>query len=519
MGHGHVRTPDLPICSETALYAGCRGQPGEGSQRRCGWNRPVNARRSAKGEESGEELHVTAEDLRELIATLNHYCLHAGTERFKKEQGVDSLPEDFFATTPPEVLREFFRCINWSYKEAQLIIVHHRLRLEAARRANNLEIEVPYSFKFMIGLLTDYADTIGWAMLQGDLSWVRAQFLDVRGHSDLAHHNWESVETILTDFNKDPDQIMLATDLTSFLQVGDVFLRNTATGQTTRFEIKAGHENERVLKVLSATSTKEFEQRMAQYVGSSKDRQHAMKQLERNLKQHLRMAGSSKYIDSGRTERVDLKTDQPVIVHETDILEESWSGVVRELAQGLGEVDAATGTIDGCLFFEYGTGPHTVSRDLYFRYRVSKQLGLGLEEAALRRLLVLDVAQATAMPGFVPQSTNLLQLGEDRQSRLLALDDYLVVYLHVPGLSSLAAASGASLKIRNMRSADEPYRDPLIRNLFGNNKVACITFEQQIHGEFNLAGGLVGRVLLNFLAPRSIFRMASDAKPEAPDSR
>ena len=458
-------------------------------------------------------VRVGAEDIRDLIASLNRYCLHAGTERFELEQGVDALPKDFFATTPPEVLREFFRCINWSYKEAQSIIVRHRLRLEAARRVDTLKIDAPYTFEFMIALLTDYADTIGWAMLQGDLSWVRTQFLEMRGHSDLAHHNWPSIQTVLTDFNKDPDQIMLASDLTSFLLVGDVFLRNTSTGQTARFEVKAGHENEHVLRLLSATSTEEFEERVAQFVGSSKNPRHAIKQVERNLKQRLRMARSNRYIESGRTERVDLKTGQPVIVRETDLPDETWSGAVRELAEGLGEVDAATGTIDGCLFFEYGTGPHTVARDLYFRYRVSQQLGLGLEEPDLRRLLVLDVAQATAMPGFVPQSTSLLQLGEECQSRLLVRDDYLVVYLHVPGLSSLARASGASLKVRNMRAADEPYRDPLIRELFGNNKVAFITNEQQGDGEFNLAGGLMGRVLFNFLAPRSIFRVPSPYSP------
>jgi hypothetical protein len=63
---------------------------------------------------------------------------------------------------------------------------------------------------------------------------------------------------------------------------------------------------------------------------------------------------------------------------------------------------------------------------------VSEHLGLGLEEEHLKRLPVFDVAQHTGMPGYVPQSTCLRALGETNQARLLALEDYLLVYLHIP---------------------------------------------------------------------------------------
>jgi hypothetical protein len=50
---------------------------------------------------------------------------------------------------------------------------------------------------------------------------------------------------------------------------------------------------------------------------------------------------------------------------------------------------------------------------------------------------MFDLARTAALPCFVPQSTNLLALGEDRQARLLALDDHLLVYLDVPLLRVL----------------------------------------------------------------------------------
>ena len=453
-------------------------------------------------------LRMTAADLRELIATLNHFCFRAGTERFKQERALDSVPADFFHVTPPDVVREYFQCTNWSLKQAQEVIIHRRLDLEAAKRAGILELEEPFTFAFVIALLTDFADTIGWMLLQGDISWVRSMFLDLRTHSDLEHHNWQSVETVLTDMNADPDQIALATDLTSFMHVGDVFLLNTATAETARYEIKSGTENKKLLDVLSAASPEEFADRLENYVSSANNPEHAFDQVERNLKQHMRMAQSMRYTESGRTERVDLRSDLPVTVRVSDVEEASWSEVVRELAEGLEPDDARLAVVDGCLFFEYGRHRHTNWREAFFQYRMSERLGLSTEPEDYTKLPVFDVGQAMAMPGFVPQSTNLWSLGEELQSRLLALDDYLLVYLHVPALQAFLEANGVSLVVRNARPGDRQLADRLMRAVFGNNKIAVIKSASENDGPLHgLSGGLIGRVLFNFLAPRTILDM------------
>jgi hypothetical protein len=453
-------------------------------------------------------LGVTVDDIRELVATLNHFCFRAGTDRFKQERDLDALPANFFQITPPDILREFFQCTNWSLKQAQEVIIRWRLDLELANRTGTLEVEEPFTFQFMICLLTDFADTIGWMLLQGDISWVRSMLLEVHPHSDLENHNWRSVEIVLADMNRDPDQIVLATDLTSFMHVGDVFVRNTATGETACFEIKSGTENTKVLDVLSAASPDEFVERLENYVSSAKNPEHAIDQVERNLKQHIRMARSMRYSETGRTERIDLKSDLPVTVRETGAEEVSWSEAVRELADGLVPDDARLAVVDGCLIFEYGRHRHTNWREAFFQYRVSRHLGLSTEPEDYTRLPVFDVGQATAIPGLVPQSTNLWSLGEELQSRLLALDDYLLVYLHVPALKTFLEAGGVSLLIRNARSGDRQLTDRLTRAVLGNNRVAVI--ERAGHQgvpPLGLSGGLIGRVLFNFMAPRTMLDM------------
>ena len=409
----------------------------------------------------GDAWHVTSDVVRELIASLNHFCFHAGADCFEDEYSLPKHPSEL-AATHPEAMPDFLRCLNWSLKEAQRRIIDTRLRLEATKRSGSLEIDAPYSFEYLIRLLTDYADSIGWGLLVHDLSWVRSQFLDERVHSDLINHNWESIERVLADFNDDPDQFMLATDLTSFMHIGDVFLRNVVTRQTMAIEVKSGAANGRVLDILSSTNKTEFTERLDAFVRTSSKPEHAIKQVERNFKQRIRTATSLKYRESGNTERVDLKTDQHVRVLESES-DDRWFDVVLEFAKDLGEVDTVRGVVDECLFFEYGTEPRSTRRDFTFRYRLSQELGLPLETEHLVKLPVFDLARMAALPCFVPQSTNLLALGEDRQSRLLALDDYLILYLHAPLLTQLLAKYDVNLEIRNMRADQQQYGDPVTR--------------------------------------------------------
>jgi len=455
-------------------------------------------------DELADSWHVTADEVRGLIATLNHFCFHAGADRFEGELGLPQDPSEL-AVTHPEAMPHFIRCLNWSLKEAQRCIIDQRLRLEATRRAGSLEIDAPYTFEYLIRLLTDYADSIAWGLLVHDLGWVRSQFLEPQPHSDLVDHNWASIEQVLAQFNEDPDQFMLATDLTSFMHIGDVFLRNVVTCQAMAIEVKSGAANERVFEILSSTTAEEFTERFEAFVTTSSKPKHAIKQVERNLKQQMRMAKSRSYRKSGNTERVDLKTDRLVQVFESDSGDDYWFDAILEITQDLEKIDAAVGVVDECLFFQYGTGPLDSTRHLFFRYRLSESLGLPLKLENLIALPVFDLAHMAALPCFVPQSTSLLALGEEGEARLLALDDHLLVYLHVPLLTELLAKYGVKLQLRNMKVEEQQFGDPLTRDVFGQNKLPFLTpNESGFPASVAVLGGVTGRILFNFLSPLAL---------------
>lgn len=460
---------------------------------------------------------MNCEDFKGLIAELNYLCFRAGTEEFAREHGFEGLTIGELKRQSPEVVQDFYRDINTAFKNAQSLIIQRRLEWEAARQAGVKDFAPPYSFEFAINLVTDYADAIAWSMLELDRSWVRSQFADVHPHSDLEHHNWKSIEGVISDFNSDPDQFALANDLTSFMHVGDVFVRNTRTNQTACYEVKEGEENRKVHEVLSTDDPAELERRKGEYIAAAENPEHSRKQVERNLKQRRRMARSLAYRESGGTFRTELTSGDPVISEEYGDVE-SWLEVAVGLGNEVsGDFDAKSAVVDGCLFVEYGRGGHTRAREDWFRHRISQHLGPGTTESEVAQLRVFDIGRQFATPGFMPRSVSFLPFGEENQARLLALEDHILVHLNIPALQQFLTSNDVLMTVRNVRQQDRRVSDLLMRHVLGNNKVARVASDQ-LGDEFSfvIGSGLFGRMLFEFMAPRSLVGMAN-RKPAVPE--
>ena len=121
---------------------------------------------------------------------------------------------------------------------------------------------------------------------------------------------------------------------------------------------------------------------------------------------------------------------------------------------------------------------------------------------------MFDLAHMAALPCFVPQSTNLLALGEERQARLLALDDYLLVYLNIPLLTELLAKYGVKLQLRNMKVEEQQFGDPITRAVFGPNRLPYLMpDEPDFPASMAVLGGVTSRILFNFLSPFALVDM------------
>src|ERR1700679_658147 len=87
-----------------------------------------------------------------------------------------------------------------------------------------------------------------------------------------------------------------------------------------------------------------------------------------------------------------------------------------------------------------------------------------------------------ASPTLKPRSLLFLEhLGPERQRKLLAGEEFLLVYLDIPALRYLLSRHGFDLTLRNMKADDQIYADDMLKRMFGQNKVPDVS--TTINGE------------------------------------
>ena len=155
-------------------------------------------------------MRIDRKDIQKLIKSLNKYCFSAGLNKYLKSIGAKRLTnkqlKDLFKDNNNDKV-SLGRCIHWSFKKTQKIVIDYRLKIEEAVRENDYYYEEPYTSTYVLKLLTDYADTLAWTMLEHDISAVRNFFLDYREITNLKNQNWPSIHLSLEQFNKNPNQL------------------------------------------------------------------------------------------------------------------------------------------------------------------------------------------------------------------------------------------------------------------------------------------------------------------------
>jgi|GEM_PF-3057361 len=442
-----------------------------------------------------------------LTNELNKYCFTAGSEKYAQEKGIGEITPDIARSifTSKDKRIEFSAYVNWSYKEAQKIIIKERLRLEDAIKSKTLEFTKQYNQQYVIALLRDYADSIAWIMLKHDISAVRNFFLEHKKHSPLKEQNWESIQKSLDYFNKDDNQFALATDLTSFFQIGDLYCLNTKTGAHHLIEVKTGKVNDKILEAISAKDLDGFKQKSLELLRESPNPVKTSKQVARTLRQHQRAATSLKYRGYGSNKRTELRTGRDVKIHEEKRDEENWSVAVREVIEDMekNDIKYATGWVDYCLFFAFGRKPLTNLDEAYFKHRINQHFKYGLSEEEAQMIPVFRHQGMLGAPTLTPRallySSNL---GMEHQKKLITGEEFLLVYLSIPALSHMLKENGYELKLRNMKKGDQPYNDQLMRDLFGQNKFPVVS--KQVDGEsydWTILSGTWSRIIFDFMAP------------------
>ncbi|WP_207878185.1 hypothetical protein [Pseudomonas sp. 32_A] len=233
---------------------------------------------------------------------------------------------------PPELRKRFIALAHSGMRQAQEKII------------NIVKGEEPWPGGNK-KLLHKLADSIAWQMIGSQLCYARRFYKD-QNIVDLNHSNFDSVIRAVEHHHQSvPDGFALISDLTSFVQVGDLLLADP-DGRFHIAEVKEGDKNHQILDFMKFYVRSGCSRALQFFV--KEHGPQSLKQLQRMMRQADRMAHVTEIFNSGTSQ--DPDTEQKVNIPDETFYIESWDKELNEILNTSDTRGYAFQAIDECLF-------------------------------------------------------------------------------------------------------------------------------------------------------------------------
>lgn len=194
-------------------------------------------------------------------------------------------------------------------------------------------------------LYRSIADSIAWQLLGEQLCHARRFFLGNK-QPNLKQSNFGSVVNAANSIVEDnPDTMPLLSDLTSFIQVGDILSFDPHKGLSI-FEVKEGKVNHKISQFLEFYSERGCDRALHYFL--SQEGPHTAKQMQRMMRQSGRMTHVSEVMSSGVS--TDPDSGQKVFIPEEFISISEWNDELNALLSRSEDKGWALDVIEDCLF-------------------------------------------------------------------------------------------------------------------------------------------------------------------------
>ncbi|WP_125116767.1 hypothetical protein [Agathobaculum sp. Marseille-P7918] len=237
------------------------------------------------------------------------------------------------------------------YLLRKILLEQKRLKtsLADARRQHNkaLSGEVNQALNhaiFQEHVLRKLMDAIAWQIFQYDLSTLR-RFYCGQERIDITDSNLDSEIVFAKYYTQDhPDAFVLISDLTSFIQIGDVVTISKDEGIKIA-ELKEGPVNEEIFEIIDEA----IDVKCPRYLElrlKDKDK-HFIKHFERAVKQIDKSSKVQEIVSTGYG--TDLLTGQKIRVIQDEIELDTFVDVLKQLSESCHKKGYSISVIEGCL--------------------------------------------------------------------------------------------------------------------------------------------------------------------------
>lgn len=206
------------------------------------------------------------------------------------------------------------------------------------------EIQKSLSYvKYQEFIIRKVMDSIAWQIFHYDLSTMRRLYC---GHPaiDITDSNLSSeLSYVEYSLNQDPVNFVLISDLTSFIQIGDLVTMDPHKGITIA-ELKEGKINNKVFEIINEAAETHCPIYLQQRLDKENDK--FVEQFERSLKQ---IKKSSQVIDAITTGYgTDILTGQKVRIIQDEIELDTYTETVHRLSKECHKKGYSISVIEDC---------------------------------------------------------------------------------------------------------------------------------------------------------------------------
>ncbi|TNI73569.1 hypothetical protein CF109_10240 [Aeromonas veronii] len=202
-------------------------------------------------------------------------------------------------------------------------------------------------------IIRGIADAIAWQLLGNQLAYAR-RFFKAIPQPDLYNSNFKSVVFAAKESLKDkPNTVSLISDLTSFIQIGDLLECDPNKGLKI-IEVKEGEMNAKIGDFMDFYMRSQCDQALHYF--AQQEGEQAIKQLQRMSRQMNRMLYVTSVLSTGHG--VDPDTNEQVKIPEPFFPMENWDDQLTHTLKKAHDKGWAIDVIDNCLFLGVYASEH-----------------------------------------------------------------------------------------------------------------------------------------------------------------
>ncbi len=200
------------------------------------------------------------EEHRIKLKEISHYAFAHGINTFGNKDFIDGSTDSW----DEDKMNQFFIACNEGFKIAQRLLIVEIKKYQLLQRETKIQLKElrrqkdkenvklkELQIKIIDQRLHNFshiADGIAWQLIGGKIHVARRFHINEKSAKSLEYSNIQHTITTAEEINKNPSAVALISDLTSFVQIGDLLIRSNE--KIGILELKEGKVNEEIKEFL-----------------------------------------------------------------------------------------------------------------------------------------------------------------------------------------------------------------------------------------------------------------------------